>query len=364
MVLESNEKLTILAELASKERLLLVGAVAPSYGQDVKRFERWLDDGNHAGMTFMERHREVRADPRRYFEPTRTVLVFCMSYRRDEFFNAVVEPRVAGYAQYRDYHTVLKRRCESVMQGFHEHVGSETPYRVAVDTAPVLERALAAQASRGFIGKNTLWIHPDYGSMVLLAEVFTALDFDIDAKAPIPLDRKTADGGCGPCRQCQVHCPTGALDAEYRLDARRCLAYWTIENRGTIPEEYWPHLAQYYFGCDLCQTACPYNIKPRRNLLPPSDLKVQLNWNLFTVATMDEGFYQRNFGGTPLTRAKRSGLRRNALIAMAVTSDPRLEEALQRVDVDGGSPLVETVAQIRDWLVHRPAQASDEVLGT
>jgi epoxyqueuosine reductase len=345
-----NSDRRLLEALAEAEGLYLVGIVRPEYPEAASRFSQWIQSGKHAGMAFLENHPTVRADPRQYFAETQSVLVFCMSYWHPGF-ETIAPPKVAGYARFRDYHKVLREKCTRIMEQFHRQTDSAKPYRVAVDSAPILERALAAQAARGFIGKNTLWIHPDFGSLVVLAEVFTALEFEADEKAAaIPLDRKTNEGGCGPCRQCQVSCPTGALDSAYQLDATKCLSYWTIENRGTIPFEFWPHLREFYFGCDLCQTACPYNIRPKKRLLAPTDMIPQLNWILFIVATMDQQVYERMFGGTPMTRAKRSGLRRNALIAMAVTGHPQLAEALEHVAVDGGYPLEETAAQVRQWL--------------
>src|SRR5690606_6307703 len=135
--------------------------------------------------------------------------------------------------------------------------------RVMVDTAPVLERALAAKTARGFIGKNTCYIHPLLGSFLMLGVVLTDIPLPSDERVPVDPARHLPSGGCGACRECQVHCPTGALDADYRIDAKKCLAYWTIEHRGVIPERFWPWIGTYYFGCDICQITCPYNMKDR-----------------------------------------------------------------------------------------------------
>ncbi len=335
-----------LSTVAAQLGLEVVGIVPPAYPSAGNLFDHWIAEGKHGEMAFLERYRDVRLDPRKILPGCRSVVVFCMSYQHSSFrtVDSLSEPQVAAYARFQDYHKVLRRKVETVFQSLS---CSHDDYRVTVDSAPVLERALAAQGQSGFIGKNTLWISPEFGSQVLLAEAFTTLDLTFDDKTPVPVDRKTEQGGCGPCRQCQTACPTGALDEAYRLDARKCLAYWTIENRGPIPLEFWPHLSKYYFGCDICQTACPYNIKPKRRLEPPQDLEPRLNWDLFTVATMDDNAYRDMFGGTPMTRAKRSGLRRNALIAMAVTGHPRLQEAIVFAERDGGTPLDETVAQIK-----------------
>lgn len=213
----------------------------------------------------------------------------------------------------------------------------------------MLERALAARTSAGFIGKNTCYIHPEAGSFILLGEILLTRDLtETDEPSTVDPQVRSDQGGCGSCRRCQIYCPTGALDEAYRLDARKCLAYWTIEHRGTIPFEFWPWLKTYFFGCDLCQLACPYN---RAIAISQEPVRVELNQiDFFDVATMSQARYEQLFGGSPLTRAKRSGLRRNALIAMTVTSDLRLPEALQMLTEDDEPVLHETSTQIGQWV--------------
>jgi epoxyqueuosine reductase len=202
---------------------------------------------------------------------------------------------------------------------------------------------------RGFIGKNTCFIHPEYGSLMLIGEILLSHHLTLsDSASPVDPNQRTSEGGCGTCRRCQVNCPTGALDTAYKLDARKCLAYWTIEHRGTIPFEFWPHLPTYIFGCDLCQLACPYN----RKAIPTSEPTRPdlINPDLFDLATMSQSRYEAWMGGTPLTRAKREGLRRNALIAMAVTKDERLAEACAGVKEEDAEVLHRTLEQIKTWV--------------
>ena len=132
-------------------------------------------------------------------------------------------------------------------------------------------------------------------------------------------------GGCGTCKRCQVHCPTDALSNDFELDANLCLSYWSIESRSTVPEKFWKWFDKFYFGCDICQLVCPYN----RGDIPHAKeewVKLKNELDLFEVATMDQKFYEQTFGGSPMTRAKIQGLRRNALIAMTVSGDSRLEK--------------------------------------
>ncbi len=321
-----------------REGLLFLGVVPLEVEEDFRRYQEWLAQGRQAGMQFLEKYQELRLDPRKLLDNARSAILVALPY---DLGAEMPPPRVAQYARFCDYHQVLWERGERIALA----LGLQKS-RVVVDSAPVLERALAASSERGFIGKNTCFIHPDHGSFLLLGEILTTESLHLDSRtSPRSFEKKSKEGGCGPCKQCQVACPTGALDKDYQIDARRCLAYWTIENRGPIPEEFWPHLAEYYFGCDLCQTSCPYNVSRGRKL--PSDLEIKEIPSLFEVATMTETQYQKFFGGTPLTRAKRNGLRRNALIAMKVTRDPRLSEALILADKDAESPIRETLEAIR-----------------
>lgn len=335
---------TELSRLFDDEGLVFLGVTALEREPDFSRFQEWLSDGRHAQMSFLERNLELRADPRGLEPGSRRALVFALSYDLGDEKGAE-GPRIAQYARLPDYHGLLWKKGERIVERLRQN-HPEEKFRVVVDSAPVLERALAARTKRGFIGKNTCYIHPDKGSFLLLGEILTSLDLPVDTAPTVALDQKSREGGCGPCDRCQVACPTGALDEAYRIDANRCLAYWTIENRGTIPFEYWPHLAKYYFGCDLCQLACPYNMKTGRAVLPDG-VEEKKYPGLFETATMDQREYEKYFAGTPLTRAKRNGLRRNALIAMAVTKHPRLEEAMATADRE--APVAATITQIRAW---------------
>jgi epoxyqueuosine reductase len=258
-----------------------------------------------------------------------------------------------------DYHRLIWKKGEKILTQIHKQYGNGTEVgRVVTDSAPLLERALARHGSRGFIGKNTCFISPKYGSMILLGEILTSLDIAPSHQAienPNPL-RRSKEGGCGTCRRCQVHCPTGALDQDYRIDARKCLAYWTIEHRGPIPEEFWPWLGLYVFGCDICQIVCPYN-RNEQPRAPESLLKIKQAPALFEMATMTQESYEKLFGGTPVTRAKREGLIRNALIAMAVTEASDLQEAMKILsDRREGGVIATTLDQVTKWLHRRTSR--------
>lgn len=297
-------------------------------------------------MDFLKNYLELRKDPRGLLEGGVQALVFGLNYYQGDKLRGALDgkARIAQYARLRDYHKSLRQRGESITSELKK-LYPNLNTRVMVDSAPILERALADRTSRGFIGKNTCFIHPDKGSLFLLSEILLDQEiFPIDEKTPVDKTQRKDEGGCGSCKRCQVFCPTGALDQAYKLDARKCLAYWTIEHRGTIPYEFWPHIKTYIFGCDLCQLACPYNRAATRSLestMLPEEV------DPFEIATMTQEDYVRIFGGTPATRAKRSGLRRNALIVLKETSDKRLEAAIERVKPEDEAVLHETIEQIR-----------------
>ena len=350
--LEMPVAFTDISRVVEAESLLCLGVVSlensTEYAQAFQRYTAWIGEKRHAEMAWLEAHAKARRDPHTILVGARTAVIFALPYA-EEGARTERGPQVAQYARFADYHKILKKKGERIVLGLK---GLSLPlaadFRVIVDTAPVLERALAASTLRGFIGKNTCYIHPERGSFLLLGEILTSLPLTPDTKVPVDENRRTADGGCGSCDLCQVSCPTGALSDDYKIDAKKCLSYWTIEHRGPIPERFWPWLGSYYYGCDLCQLACPYNWRATGNRLP-SQIPKRIYPSLYEVAIMSQSAYENYFGGTALTRAKRNGLRRNALIAMTVTRDFLLAKALEIVKEDCPSPLAETLIQIENY---------------
>lgn len=344
-----------LQEVCDSADIRLLGVVTlKKETQEFQRFESWLARGWQAGMDFLTRNKELREDPRGLLPQARTAILLALPYDLGERYNRKVEkPRIAQYARFRDYHKTIQKKGQTLIEWIRSQ--GEAPmlasYRVIVDSAPVLERALASRTTKGFIGKNTCYIHPEWGSLLLLGAILSSLEIEPDPPAEVdPAKRVPGIGGCGTCRRCQVNCPTGALDEAYVLNANRCLAYWTIEHRGTIPMEFWPWLTKYWFGCDICQLVCPYNraqpVPAARKQRSRKELEAL---DLFDVALMSQREYEEWFGGTPLTRAKRAGLRRNALIVLAVKNDPRLEQALAGLGSCDEQVLHDTARQIQEY---------------
>lgn len=325
-----------------EEGLIPLGTVPLFYSENYQQFRRWIAEGKHAGLKYLEKYDDVRREPEKLLPGAKAAIILALPYSQGDVWplSSQETPRAAQYARFCDYHEILKEKGNRLIQKWKKDDNfTSHSFRVLVDTAPVLERALAAQTRESFIGKNTCLIHPVHGSFLLLAEILTTY--------PLKMDLPENKNSCGSCTLCQVECPTGALNEDYVLDSNKCLAYWTIEHRGTIPEEFWPWLSKYYFGCDICQLVCPYNQEAKNYQLPQKITPREMP-SLFEVATMDQKRYEKFFGGTPMTRAKRNGLRRNALIALFVTKHPSLEEAVRMAQNDDESPIRETLQQIKN----------------
>lgn len=323
-----QEKIRVWLELEGLELLgfLKLSGDTTSFS----RFQQWLSEGKNAGMTYMENHQHLREHPQRLEPGLEYSALFGVPYYQGDRYSAD-GPRIAQYARMEDYHKFMARRAKRVLAKLTEEyaIGG----RVTVDTAPILERDLAVRSGKGFIGKNTCYIDSRKGSFFLLGAIHMmgpALDLSCQPNSAINPDTRSQDGGCGTCRRCQVYCPTGALNTDYVLDANKCLSYWTIEHRGTIPRIFWKGVGRYWFGCDICQVVCPYNRKI--DIATSLPLKKNLaNLDLLQVSTMDQSFYEETFGGSPMTRAKKFGLQRNALIAMYINGDPRVQSAIKRL---------------------------------
>ena len=284
-------------------------------------FEAWLDAGRAGTMDYLARTRQDRVDPGRLLSGCRSVVAVAMVYARQED-DGPAWASVARYARGRDYHDVMRPRLQALARSIERAAGPDARTRVAVDTSAVLERDLAARAGLGFIGKNTNLLAPGLGSHFFIGIVLTTVDMVHDEVVP---DR------CGSCTACLAACPTQAFEAPYVLDARRCISYLTIEHRGDVDETLRPALADWLFGCDVCQDVCPWNRKaaasreqafaPSASLPPPEAL-----------LALDEPGFRELFRATPLSRARRSGLLRNAALLLgarrAETARPVLTRAL------------------------------------
>jgi epoxyqueuosine reductase len=280
-----------------------------------------LAEGYQAGMTYLERGSELRADPDRLWPGARSIVVVSMVYGEPQAPpNSADQGRIARYARGVDYHELLWRKLEELLAWLQaECPGAEG--RAVADSAPLLERDYAQMAGLGWIAKNTMLISRTLGSFTFLGALLVNVDL-----AP---DHPFSSHHCGTCTRCLDACPTQAFPAPYQLDARRCISYWTIEHRGTVVPEFADQLHGWVFGCDVCQDVCPWN----RKALPTThdEFRARDEWSnpdLIEWLTMDRAAWTGMLKGTALKRSKRTGLLRNAALILGTRKVHEATEAL------------------------------------
>ena len=326
----------VFREEAAREGFARCGIARAGTPSGFDKFRQWLAEGRHAGMKYLEETAAVRASPQRLLAGARSVVCLAAPHGAEPLV-AADGSRVARYAGGPDYHGTLRARAVRVAEAAHARLDGGFAWRVCVDSTPLAERSFAAAAGLGWIGKNGCLIDPELGSFLLLAEIVT----DLDIAADDPIAER-----CGSCVRCLEACPTNAFIAPGLLDASRCLAYWTIEHRGPIPDAIKEQLGDRVFGCDDCQDACPWNAP----LLPPREvsLPTRAQW-----VAMGGGHFRRGFGATALNRAGRRGIQRNAAISGACEQDGASAAALSAAP----PPADRGLADARAWSLARISPA-------
>ena len=315
-----------------------VGVTAPeSIAQAAPRLAQFLADGHHGTMEWMATHAERRGDPLVLWPEARSVIMLGMNYGPDLDPRAILAQRDRGalsvYAKGDDYHELIKPRLKTLARWLIGEAGGDV--KVFVDTAPVMEKPLAEAAGLGWQGKHTNLVSRELGSWLLLGAIFTTLKLPHDAPA---------SDACGSCRACLEACPTQAFPAPYRLDARRCISYLTIEHKGPIARELRDKIGNRIYGCDDCLAACPWNkfaqvgreakLAARDYLRAPS---------LAELAQLDDTRFRAMFVKSPVKRIGRDRFVRNVLIAIGNAGDPGLAPEATRLLADQ-SPLVRGAA--------------------
>jgi len=294
---------------------------------DARRLEEWLDAGMHGEMDFMQRHGRKRTHPAELVPGTLRVLSLRMNCTAPDGATAAAaladgsRAYIARYALGRDYHHIVRPRLQKLASRIAADIGP-FGYRAFVDSAPVLEKPLARNAGLGWIGKHTNLINPGAGSLFVLGELFTDL--------PLAPDTPAADH-CGSCTACLPACPTGAIVAPYRLDARRCISYLTIEFHGSIPLEFRAAIGNRVFGCDDCQLVCPWNKFARRADEP--DFRTRHGLDAPSAVALfgwSEREYLRRTEGSALRRLGYRRWLRN--LAIALGNAPRSRAAIEALD--------------------------------
>jgi len=301
-------------------------------------YRAWIAKGHHGEMGYMARTDRVerRKNPAAILPGVRSIVCVGLNYYPGPLSNGLEgDPSrglIAGYAWGQDYHDLMLSRLEELSRFIRSQAKSAVT-RTYVDTGPILERAYAAQAGLGFIGKNTCLIHPQMGSWLFLGEILTDVEL-----APTPRETTV---NCGTCRRCLDACPTGALVAPHVLDARRCISYLTIELKGAIPPDLRPLMGRWIYGCDVCQQMCPWQqfaatTREQAFLAQAPDRAAP---RLTELIQMSEETFRRRYAGTPILRIGRGRLLRNVTVALGNWGDERALPTLRHALADP-EPLV------------------------
>ncbi|MGB0374301.1 MAG: tRNA epoxyqueuosine(34) reductase QueG, partial [Flavobacteriaceae bacterium] len=269
---------------------------------EAPRLEQWLRQGHHGSMSYMERNFDKRLDPTKLVPGAKSVVSLLYNYFPKECQSDASAPKISKYAYGKDYHVVIKDKLHELMQVLQEEIG-EIHGRVFVDSAPVLDKAWAAKAGLGWIGKHTNLISKQAGSFYFIAELI--IDLPLEQDAPVT-------DHCGSCTACIDACPTQAIVAPYQVDGSKCISYFTIELKEAIPQEVKGQFDNWAFGCDVCQDVCPWNRFSTPHQEPqfePSPELLQMSkgdWHEITEAVFD-----RLFAESAVQRTQFSGLKRN-----------------------------------------------------
>ena len=314
-----------LARLAAAHGFEVVGVTdAAVLADDLARLQAWADAGHGADLAYMTRNPPQRADPRTLLTSVKSVISVAAASPQNTgpFEHEGRYGRIARYAWGRDYHALVRPRLEALARDVAVAFGGRKA-RGACDHSPLLERAVAARAGLGFVGKNTCLILPRRGSWWFLGEVL--VDVELPSTSPADGERH-----CGACVRCLEACPTQAFPAPYVLDARRCISYLTIEHAGVIPDELRGGIGAWLFGCDVCQEVCPFQREhppaPWPELMPEAGAGPRVD--LGEVLALDDTSFAARFRGTPLERPGRVGLQRNALVVAANVGAVHLRSAI------------------------------------
>ncbi|WP_316166464.1 MULTISPECIES: tRNA epoxyqueuosine(34) reductase QueG [unclassified Bradyrhizobium] len=346
---------TLKAALAAEAQRLgfdVIGITAPVVSAErVAAFERFLAAGQHGDMDWLAREPSRRTDPTTLWREVRSIIMLGVNYGPDEDPRAVLSRRsnaaISVYARGDDYHDVIKKNLKALARWLVAQAGCDV--KVFVDTAAVMEKPLAEAAGLGWQGKHTNLVSRGFGSWLFLGAIYTTL--------ALPADAPEQDH-CGSCRACLDSCPTAAFPEPYSLDARRCISYLTIENKGPIPREFRKALGNRIYGCDDCLAACPWNkfaqagreakLAARDALRAPS---------LAELAALDDAAFRALFAKSPIKRIGRDRFLRNVLIAIGNSGDAALTPSAERLAADP-SPLVRgAAAWALAWLLDEAAYA-------
>ena len=340
---ELKKKLIAYARELGFDSCRIAACAAPKHASE---FRTWLREGAAGEMSYMERGEEKRCDPQKVLPGARSIVVLALNYWQGGAAHraAATAGRVARYAWGEDYHDVISRKLDKIDNFLRRFGGRQKSY---VDTGPILERDHAAQAGIGWHGKSTMLIDTRLGTWFFLGEILTTLELPPD---PPQRDR------CGTCERCIQACPTGAITAPHRLDARRCISYLTIESKGSIPVELRPLIGNRIFGCDDCLDACPWNRFAQASRETAfSARRATTGMLLRDYLELNDVEFRALFRNSPIKRIKRRGLLRNVCVALGNVGSLADLSALRRAASDPD----ELIAEHAAWAIERIQQRCD-----
>ena len=322
--MNSSSLKSLLQEKAIELGFDLIGAIPVSRSKTIEIYNAWIKKGYAGSMDYLERHAELKEDPRKLLPQTISLLALGFNYKTVEPSWESKKPdigRISRYAWGDDYHKLIRSKLDVLEEYLCQELNAGKISRSFVDSGPVLEREVAQRAGLGWIGKHTNLINWKKGSWFFLAELL------VDAKLDTDMPFTRVD--CGTCKICIKACPTKAIISERTLDARRCISYLTIELKGSIPKEMRSKIDNLIFGCDICQEVCPWNLEApqseEKNLFPrPENIAPKL----VDLMNLDQQAFLKRFRNSPIKRAKRRGFLRNVAIALGNWGNVRAIPAL------------------------------------
>jgi epoxyqueuosine reductase len=333
-----KDELTAFARSLGFDLCRVAPAVAPPHAAE---FRAWLEEGCQGEMTWLERNADRRTNPQLVQPDARSVIVLGINYYQENRAKDTGKPamgRIARYAWGNDYHDLIEAKLRALESWLIERGGVQRRY---VDTGPVLERDFATLAGVGWQGKSTMVIHPKLGPWCFLAAILTTMEF--------PPDSPMRDH-CGKCTRCLDACPTGAITAPHRVDARKCISYLTIENKGAIPEEFRTAMGDRIYGCDECLEVCPWNrFAQRSNETAFAAREYVHGWALRDFLALDDDGFRQLFRKSPIKRIKRRGFLRNVCVALGNIGTREDLPALEAASLDS-EPLISEHAR---WAIHQ-----------
>ena len=311
-----------------------IGFTSPDIDINYAQFLDWTAEGFHAGMNYLARNNTItaRQSAKMLFPECQTVICLAYPYPLITPTARKDQGRIASYALSQDYHIGIAELANKLLEKLTQIFDDQLLAQVHLDTSPILEKSYAQQAGLGWIGRNSLLIHPEFGSGIFLCEIL--INIPIEPDPPFTLD------GCQNCQRCLKACPTQAILPNRSIDARRCLSYLTIENRAEIPEEFRQAMGNRVFGCDQCQLACPYNKQAKTTVSNNWQTTINPTPELADCLSMTEEEFRNHFKQNPVLRTKHTGFRRNIAIAMGNSENPEFLKALHQAKETEINPIV------------------------